>query len=45
MEMETNETGKFVKKNKERLFHHDNVEAIQQLNNSELVRRLKQKPF
>ena len=41
MEMVTNETGKFAKKREERLLHHVNVEAIQLLDNSELVRRLK----
>ena len=47
MEMVTNETGKFAKKHEERLLHHFNVEAIQLLDNSELVRRLriKKKPF
>ena len=37
MEIGTNETGKFAKK-REEVFHHD-VEAIQLINNSELVRR------
>jgi len=41
MEMVTNEIGKFSKKHEERLLHHVNVEAIQLLGNSELVRRLK----
>jgi hypothetical protein len=41
MEMVTNEIGKFAKKHEERLLHHVNVEAIQLLDNSELVRRLK----
>jgi len=41
MEMVTNETGKFAKKHEERLPHHVDVEAIQLLDNSELVRRLK----
>jgi hypothetical protein len=45
MEMVTNEFGKFAKKHKQRLLHHVNVEAIQLLDNSELVRRLKKKPF
>ena len=46
MEMVTNESGKFAKKHEERLLHHVYVEAIQQLDNSELVRRLKRKkPF
>jgi len=43
MEMVTNETGKFAKKHEEKLFHHVNIEAIQLLDNSELVRRLKRK--
>jgi len=46
MEMVTNKTGEFAKKHEERLLHHINVEAIQLLDNSELVRRLKRKkPF
>jgi hypothetical protein len=47
MEMVTNETGKFAKKPEGRLLHHVNFEAIQLLDNSELVRRLtgKKKPF
>jgi hypothetical protein len=40
MEMVTNEIGKFAMKHEERLVHHVNVEAIQLLDNSELVRRL-----
>jgi hypothetical protein len=44
--MVTNETGKFAKKHEERLLHHLNIEVIQLLDNSELVRRLKRKkPF
>jgi hypothetical protein len=43
MEMVTSETGEFAKKHEERLLHHVNVEAIQLLVNSELVRRLKKK--
>ena len=44
--MATNETGKFAKEHAERLLHHVNVEAIQLLDNSELVRRLRRKkPF
>jgi hypothetical protein len=43
MEMVTNETRKFAKKHEERLLHHFNVEAIQLLDNSKLVRRLKRK--
>jgi len=46
MGMITNEIEKFAKKHEERLLHHVNVEAIQLLDNSELVRRLKRKkPF
>ena len=45
MGMVTREIGKFDKKHEERLHHHINVEAIQLLDNSELVRRLKKKPF
>jgi hypothetical protein len=41
MEMVTNEIGKFAKKHEERLLHHVNLEAIQLLDNSELVQRLK----
>jgi len=41
MEMVTKETGKFAKKHDERLLHHFNVETIQLLYNSELVRRFK----
>ena len=41
MEMVTNEIGKFAKKHEERLLDHINVEAIQLLDNSEVVRRLK----
>ena len=37
--MVTNEIGKFAKKHEDRLLHHVNVEAIQRLDNSELVRR------
>jgi len=43
MEMVTNETEKFAKMHEERLLHHVNVEAIQLLDNSELVRRLQRK--
>jgi len=45
--MFTNETGKFAKKHKEKLHHFDDVEAIQLLDSSELVRRLarREKPF
>jgi len=46
MEMVTNKIGKFAKKHEERFLHYVNVEAIQLLNNSELVRRIKKKkPF
>jgi len=46
MEMVMNEIGKFAKKHGERFLHHVNVAAIQLLDNSELVRRLKRKkPF
>jgi len=41
--MVTNEIGKFAKEHEERPLHHVNVEAIQPLDNSELVRRLKRK--
>jgi len=42
--MVTDEIGKFAKKHEGRLLHHVNVEAIQLLDNSELVRRgLKEK--
>jgi hypothetical protein len=43
METVTNETGKFAKKHEERLLHYDKFEAIQLLDNSELVRKLKKK--
>jgi hypothetical protein len=39
MEMVTAEIKRFARKHEERL-HHDNVEAIQLLDNSELLRRL-----
>ena len=45
MEVVKNETERFVRKYEERLLHHVNVEAIQLLDNSELVRRLKRNPF
>ena len=45
-EMVTNDIGKFANQREERLLHHVNVEAIQLLNSSELVRRIKRKkPF
>ena len=40
MEMVTNEIEKFAKKHEERRLHHVKVEAIRQLDNSELVRRI-----
>jgi len=43
MEMVRNELGKFAKKHKGKLLHHVKVEAIQLLDDSELVRRLKRK--
>ena len=43
MEIVTNEFWKFAKKHEERLLYHVNVEVIQLLDNSELVRRLKRK--
>jgi len=44
--MVTNEIGKFAKNHEERLLHHINVEVIQLLDNSELVRRInKRKTF
>jgi len=43
--MVTNEIGKLAKKDEERFLHHVNVEAIQLLDNSELVRRIKKKHF
>jgi hypothetical protein len=41
--MVMNEIEKFAKKHEERLFLYVNIEAIQLLNNSELVRRNKRK--
>ena len=41
MEIVTNEIGKCAKRHEERFLHQVKVEAIQLLNNSELVRRLK----
>jgi TnpA family transposase len=43
MEMVMNEIGKFAKKHEEKLLHRVNVKAIQLVDNSELVRRLKKK--
>ena len=46
MEMVMAEIRRFAKKHEERILHHENVEAIQLLDNSELLRRLKRtKPF
>jgi hypothetical protein len=47
MEMVTAEIKRFARKHEKRLHHHDNdVEAIQLLDNSELLRRLNRtKPF
>jgi len=46
MEMVTTEIRRFARNHEERLLHHDNFEAIQLLDNSELLRRLKRiKPF
>ena len=36
----TSEGRRFARKHEERLLHHENVEAIQLLDNSELLRRL-----
>jgi hypothetical protein len=41
IEMVMNEIEKFAKKREERLFHYVNVEVIQLLDNSELLRRIK----
>ena len=43
--MVTSEIGKLAKKHEERILHHVNVEEIQLIDNSELVRRLKNKTF
>jgi hypothetical protein len=43
METVKNEAAQFAKKHEERLLHHIHVEAIQLLDNSELVRTLKRK--
>ena len=43
MEMVTNENWKFAKKHEEMFLHDVEVEAIQLLNNSELVWRFKRK--
>jgi hypothetical protein len=41
MEMVMAEIRRFTRKHEERLLHHENVEAIQLLDNSEILRRLK----
>jgi hypothetical protein len=42
----TTEVRRFARKHEERLLHHDNVEAIQLIDNSKLTRTLKRtKPF
>jgi len=43
MEMVTAEIRRFARKHEERRLHHDNVEAIQLLDNRELQRRLERK--
>jgi len=44
--MVTAEVKRFARKHEERLLHHNNVEAIQLLDNGEWTRRLKRtKPF
>jgi hypothetical protein len=43
MQTVKNEIGKFSEKHEGSFLHHVNVEAIQLLDNSELVRRLKKK--
>jgi hypothetical protein len=46
METVTAETRRFARKHEGRLFYHDNIEAIQLLDNSKLLRRLKRtNPF
>ena len=40
MDMVTAEIRRYARKHEERLLHHENVEAIQLLDNSELLRRL-----
>jgi hypothetical protein len=46
MDMVTAEIRRLARKHEERLLHHENVEAIQLLDNSELLRKLKRtKPF
>jgi hypothetical protein len=46
VEVVSNEIQRFAQKHKERLHHHENVEAIQLLYNMDIVRRLQRnKPF
>jgi hypothetical protein len=46
MQMVTAEIQRFARKHEERLHHHANAEAIQLLDNSEMLRRRKRtKPF
>jgi len=46
VELVTAEIHRFARKHEERLHRHDNVEAIQLLDNSALLRRLNRtKPF
>jgi hypothetical protein len=46
MEKVTTEIRRFARKHEERPLHHDDIEATQLLDNSELLRRLKRtKPF
>jgi hypothetical protein len=46
IEMVMAEVRQFARKHEERLLHHDNIEAIQLLDNSELTCRLgRTKPF
>jgi hypothetical protein len=46
MDMVTAEIGRYARKLEKRLLHHENVEAIQLLDYSELLHRLKRtKPF
>jgi hypothetical protein len=46
MEMVTAEIKRVARKHEEKLHHHDNVEAIQLFDNTEMLRRLKRtKPF
>jgi hypothetical protein len=42
----TSEIQRFAQKHEEQLYHHENVEAIQLLDNMDIVRRLqRKKPF